>query len=176
MPHTYCYWHSPSSPHHLHFLSESLLFSLIYINKQIVFSHCRTFVPLPLPGTRTRTPNTHSYPHSHTHTHTHLQSRTHTDSNTHTHPHSNTYALTHILTLTCIHEHSHIHTHHGTLSFVRLVSPFLREVLPEYLHTRGPSLHFHTPAPCYLTTDHSRQLISGGEMHQAGPGLASGLE
>ena len=34
----------------------------------------------------------------------------------------------------------------------------------------------HGPAPCYLTTDHSRQFISGGEMHQAGPGLASGLE
>lgn len=143
MPHTYCYWQNPSSPHHLHFLSESPLFSFIYFNKQIVFSHCRTFVPFPLPGTQTCTPNTHSHPHSHTHTHS--PAVTHPHRLKHAHISTLKYICSHILTLTCIHEHSHIHTHHCTLPFVRLVSPFLREVLPEYLHARGPSLHFHTP-------------------------------
>lgn len=101
----------------------------------------------------------------------------------HLYSNSDPYALTHKLTLTCIHRHSYIHTHHHALSFVRLASPFLREVLPEYLHSRGPSLHSHTPAPCYLTTDHSRQglrplsqRLSDSEKPQAGPGLASGLE
>ena len=109
----------------------------------MVFSHCRIFVPSPPPGTRTPTPNTHSHPHSHTPTLT--CSHTPTQTQTCTYIRTQIHMLSHTNSLTCIHKRSYIHTHHHALSFVRLASPFLREVLPEYLHSRGPTLHSHSP-------------------------------
>ena len=148
----------------------------------MVFSHCRIFVPSPPPGTRTPKPNTHSHPHSHT--------PTLTCSHTPTQTQTCTYIRTQIHMLSHTNSHSHAFTNTHTFTHTTTHSPLWGWLLPfserSCLNTFTPEAPPSTPtapAPCYLTTDHSRQglcplsqRLSDSEKPQAGPGLASGLE